>query len=167
MLQAQAKGLCVVADTRNTKVVAYLIGAMTLGAVILLWSEPPTPGWSAEALLMAESVRGISEVQIDYVAADDRLPAEEYDCLILPDGACQWQPRGPRIRLGVVGSAGSRLPSAQARTLLTAFGAMTQRHGLDLRHVWLHPASDARLHPELPPAAHDLVRLLVRKRIVP
>jgi hypothetical protein len=47
------------------------------------------------------------------------------------------------------------------------FGSMTQRHGLDLRRVWLHPASDARLHPELPPAAHELCNLLVRKSIVP
>ncbi len=59
------------------------------------------------------------------------------------------------------------MPDAQCRTLLAVFGVMTQRHGLDLERVWLDPASDARLHPELPAAAHRLVALLVRKGIVP
>ena len=155
------------ADTRNTITVAFLIGSLTLGAAILLWFEPPVPGWSSATLLMAESVPAIEEVQIDYAGPDVSIDPAAYDCLVLPNGECQWRPRDPRIRLAVVGSEAQRLSQPQARTLLAVFGSMTQRHGLDLRRVWLHPASDARLHPELPPQAHDLCDLLVRKGIVP
>ena len=140
---------------------------MTFGAATLLWLEPVTHGWSSGALLMAESVPRVEEVRIEY--ADDGAAGHTvgYDCLVLPDGKCEWRPNGPRIRLALVGSEDAPMPEAQCRTLLAVFGVMTQRHGLDLEQVWLDPASDARLHPELPAAAHRLVELLVRKGIVP
>lgn len=155
------------ADKRNTKIVALLIGSMTLGAAVLLWLEPPTHGWSSGTLLMAENGPGVAEVQIEYVAEPDAELAGRYDCLVLPDGTCEWRPNSPRVRLALVGSGEQPLPEEQCRTLLAVFGVMTQRHGLDLEQVWLDPASDARLHPELPAAAHRLVELLVRKGIVP
>ncbi len=149
---------------RNTKVVALLIASMTLGAVVLLWAEPPVPGWSSGTLLMAESAQPVREVRIDY--ADAAPTAGAWDCVIEPDGRCIWQPRGEKIRLLIVADGEARMSEAQARTLLAVFGSLTQRHGLDLGRVWLHPASDARLHPELPAPAHDLCRLLVRKGII-
>jgi hypothetical protein len=140
---------------------------MTLGAAALLWLEPPTPGWSPATLLLAESVRAVEAVQIEYAAPNAGVDPATYDCTVLPSGECAWRPSGPQIRLAVIGSEAQRLSEAQAETLLAVFGAMTQRHGLDLNRVWLHPASDARLHPELPAQAHDLCDLLVRKGIVP
>ena len=155
------------ADTRNTKIVAALVASMTVGAAALLWLEPPTPGWASATLLMAESGRAIEEVRIDFAASGTLGDPSGYDCAVYPSGECDWRPRGARIRLLVAGSGPQGLPSAQAEKLLAVFGSMTQRHGLNLERVWLHPASDARLHPELPVAAHDLCDLLVRKGIVP
>jgi hypothetical protein len=155
------------ADKRNTKIVALLIGAMTFGAAVLLWLEPPTHGWSSGTLLMAESVPAVEEVRIEYVNGQTAGGAVGYDCLVLPDGTCEWHPTGPRIRLAVVGPDEATMLEAQCRTLLAVLGTMTQRHGLTLAQVWLDPASDARLHPELPAGAHGLVELLVRKGIVP
>jgi hypothetical protein len=167
MLRVQAEGPSVASDVRNTKTVVFLIGSMTIGAAVLLWLEPPTPGWSPATLLMAESARAVDEVRIDYVTPDGPIDPEECDCAVLPSGACVWRPQGSRIRLAVIGSEASELSQAQAQTLLAVFGTLTQRHGLQLERVWLHPASDARLHPELPAQAHDLCDLLVRKGIVP
>ena len=140
---------------------------MTFGAAVLLWLEPPTHGWSSGTLLMAESGPDVAEVRIEYVADRGAGRVVEYDCLVLPDGTCEWRPNGPQVRLALLGSEEGPMPEAQCRTLLAVFGVMTQRHGLDLGQVWLDPASDARLHPELPAAAHRLVELLVRKGIVP
>jgi hypothetical protein len=167
MHDIQSKGLPVAADKRNALIVACLIGSMTLGAAVLLGLEPPTPGWSSGTLLLAESGYAVEEVQIEYGGPDAPVDPTAYDCAVLPSGECAWRPSGPRIRLAVIGSEAPRLPQAQAKALLAAFGSMTQRHGLDLDSVWLHPASDARLHPELPAQAHDLCDLLVRKGIVP
>ncbi|MFQ5805706.1 MAG: hypothetical protein ACE5I3_04565 [Phycisphaerae bacterium] len=167
MLGTQRKGLLVGADKRNTRIVASLVAAMTLGAAILLWLEPLTPGWSSATLLMAESARPIKDLRIEYTAPNAAGDLAAYDCVVWPSGECAWRPSGPRIRLAVVSSQGKRLPQAQAQTLLAVFGSMTQRHGLELERVWLHPTSDARLHPELPAQAHDLCDLLVRKGIVP
>ncbi len=155
------------ADKRNTQIVACLIGSMTLGAAVLLWLEPPTPGWSSATLLLAESGCAVEEVQIRYAGPDAAVDPAAYDCVVLPSGECAWRPNGSRIRLAVIGSEGPRLPPAQAKALLAVFGSMTQRHELELDRVWLHPASDARLHPELPAQAHDLCDLLVRKGLVP
>jgi hypothetical protein len=157
----------VASDVRNTKTVVFLIASMTIGAAVLLWLEPPTPGWSPATLLMAESARAVDEVQIEYAMADAAIGSVDYDCVVLPSGDCVWRPQGPRVRLAVIGSEASELSQAQAQTLLAVFGTLTQRHGLQLERVWLHPASDARLHPELPAQAHDLCDLLVRKGIVP
>jgi hypothetical protein len=159
--------LVVNSEARNTRVVAILIVSMTLGAAALLWLEPPTPGWSSSTLLMAETVRGLEEVRIDFTGLGDGLNTGDYDCVVKPDGECEWRPRGSHISMLVVGSDDDAMPATQARTLLAVLGSMSQRHGLDLGGVWLHPLSDARLHPELPRSAHDLCDLLVRKGIIP
>lgn len=154
-------------EVRNTRVVAGLVAAMTIGAAVLLWLEPPTPGWSSSTLLMAETVRDLEEVRIDFANVSDAVDHADYDCVILPDGECQWRPRGSRVQMLVVGDNREQISDAQSRTILAVFGSMNQRHGLDLRGVWLHPASDARLHPELPAHAHGLCALLERKGIIP
>jgi hypothetical protein len=159
--------LQVTSDTRNTKIVAMLIGSMTIGAAALLWLEPPTPGWSSATLLMAESVRPIEDVQIDYVEPGSAEGPAAYDCVIAPSGQCTWRPQGPQVRMAVIGAESGRMTREQAEKVLAVFGSLSQRHGLDLERVWLHPASDARLHPELPAPAHDLCDLLVRKGIIP
>jgi hypothetical protein len=166
MAKALVKGVHVSAQQRNAKTVAFLIGSMTFGAAVLLALEPPTRGWPAGSLLMAESAPPVEEVRIEYVEAPTLAEDVSYDCLVLPDGACEWHPDGARIRLALVGSPDQALPEAQSRALLAVFGVMTQRHGLDLRRVCLAPASDARLHPDLPAAAHALADLLMRKGII-
>ena len=154
-------------EARNTKVVAILVLSMTVGAAALFWLEPATPGWGQSNLLMAETDRGLQEVRVDFASFDDKFNGDDYDCVVLPDGECEWRPRGSRISLLVVGADAESMPTDQARTLLAVFGSMNQRHGLDLGGVWLNPVSDARLHPELPGPAHDLCDLLVRKSIIP
>lgn len=154
-------------ETRNKRVIAILVASMTLGSIALFWLEPPTPGWSSSPLLMAETVRGLEEVRVDFADRADGANSDEYDCVILADGECEWRPRGSRIRMLVIGSDADSMPDMQARTLLAVFGSMNQRYGLDLHSVWLHPLSDARLHPELSASAHDLCDLLVRKGIIP
>lgn len=140
---------------------------MTIGATVLLWLEPATPGWSSTTLLMAESTQAVDEVRIEYAMLGAAIDPGGWDCAVLPGGECDWRPQGSRIRLVVVGSEASELSHGQAETLLAVFGTLTQRHGLELERAWLHPASDARLHPELPAQAHDLCDLLVRKGIIP
>ena len=116
---------------------------------------------------MAERAHPIRDVRIDYAENVETVLANQYDCVIRPDGTCDWRPQGGRIGLLVIGSRAGALSDDQSLALLAVLGAMHQRHRLDLERVWLDPASDARLHPELSPAAHELVNLLVRKRIIP
>ena len=139
---------------------------MTIGATVLLWMEPPSPGWSPATLLMAESAHNVDEVRVEFVAADALPEPGTYDCAILPNGDCTWDPQSAQIRLVVVSSDEPALPRAQAEMLLSVFGSLNHRHGLNLEHVWLHPSSDARLHPDLPAQAHDLCDLLVRKGVI-
>ena len=56
-------------ETRNAKVVAILVGSMTLGAAGLLWLEPPARGWASSALLLAEHGDPIQTVHITYAPA--------------------------------------------------------------------------------------------------
>jgi len=154
-------------EQRNALVVASMVASMTLGAVTLLWLEPPARGWTSSTLLMAESVPVIDEVRVEYLEQLTSERVEQYDCIVLPDGQCDWRPSGGLIRLGVVGDSEQMLSDSQCRTLLAALGSMTHRRRLNLDQVWLDPASDARLHPELPSGAHCLVDLLVRKGVIP
>ena len=155
-------------DKRNKQVVACLIAAMTLGAALLLWLEPPVTGWSESTLLMAETVPEIEEVRIEYVQPLTHEYIPYYDCFVFPDGGCDWRPRSSKLRLAVVGvDPAEPMSDSQARTLLSVFGSLTQRHGLALQGIWLDTESDSRLHPELSPGAHSLTELLVRKGLIP
>jgi hypothetical protein len=154
-------------DKRNTQVVACLIAAMTAGAALLLWLEPPVNGWSESTLLMAETVPAIAEVRVEFVQPLTHENLQNYDCILLPDGQCDWRPQGgEKLRLAVVGIPDEEMSEEQSRTLLQVFGSMTQRHALSLKNVWLDPASDARLYPDLAAGAHSLTNLLVRKGLI-
>lgn len=155
-----------VKDTRNTKVVVWLVVSMTAGAALLLWLEPPKQNWASGALLMAEREGPLKSVRIEYLPAGQAIDAAKYDCLIFADGRCKWQPQSADIRLALLGSKASQLEEAQARTLLEVLGGLNQFRRLDLRNVRLDPASDARLNPKLPVQAEDLRNLLAKKGLI-
>ena len=169
MLPQQLKGLLVDRDTRNTKVVAALIGAMTFGALVLLSLErlqPRPPMWSANTLLMAERGERVKDVLIESVPAGASRDLAQCDCVVYPDGRCEWRPRGPHIRLAVVGSASERLQQSQQKNLLEVLGSMSQSRGLDLAHVRLHADSDPWRFPELSSGARELSTWLAGKGLV-
>lgn len=153
-------------DQRNAWVVAYLVGAMLLGTAMLLWLEPPAHGWSVPAVEMGENLAEVRSVQIHYALADAAPTLDEYDCVVFADGTCAWRPRSADIRLTLLGRRTSRLPEAQAGTLLAILGSMNLASGLDFSHVRLEPGSDPKLNPGLPPPAHELRALLERKGIL-
>lgn len=153
-------------DQRNAWVVAYLVGAMLLGTAMLLWLEPPAHGWSVPAVAMGENVSGVRSVQIHYAIADASPALDEFDCVVFADGRCAWRPRSADIRLTLLGKPSSRLPEAQAGTLLAILGSMNLASGLDFSQVHLAPGSDPKLNPGLPPPAHELRALLERKGIL-
>lgn len=152
---------------RDWKIIAALVGAMTFGAGILLVLEPERPQWSSASLLMAEGGEQVREMRIDYASGLADCVVSDFDGLILPDGTCHWRPESDHLRVCVVGDGDARLSEQQAQKLLALFGSLKARRDFSVRCVWLHPSSDARLHPELPPAAYDLCDLLVRKGIIP
>lgn len=164
---AGLRGANTVNDSRNIKVVAALIASMTVGGAVLLLLESPRPRWTSGALLTAEQALQIEDVSIALLEAGREDAWDAFDCVILPSGECRWQPRGPNIQLAVVASEGDTLPDVQARRLLEAIASMNQVNGLALSRVRVDPNSDPRVHSDLPPLAHDLLALLLRKSVVP
>lgn len=161
------------AETRNTKVAAALIAAMTCGAIILLWLEPNVVSATrrsggVSALALAGSTP-ISDILVEYGRMGD-VEAGGRCCLILPDGACDAQPAGGNaLRLIVVGSdtpQQTTLTDAQKRSLLALLGSINYGNGGVRTTVALDETSDARLSPDLPPQARDLCNLLVRKGFI-
>ncbi len=148
--------------SRNAKVVVSLVTSVSLGAGVLLSTEPEFRQW---AVPPCDPQSPPSEVQIAWVPPERPLDPNRYDCLIYPDREPLWQPRGPRLHVAVVGTGQDRLPREQVRRLLAVLGGL-RRIGLDLSAFELEPESDVRLHPDLPPQAHDLCALLTRKGIV-
>lgn len=152
-------------DVRNSRAVTILIVCMTLGALALLLLEPGPPAWSRMALLSAETAADCELVVIDFVlpGAND---LSNYECVISPDGEAAWQRSGSELRMAVVGDGSDKLPPAQVDQLLGTLGALRYRSGLDLRNVLLGSDSDPAIAANLPPQAHDLHALLVRKGIL-
>lgn len=150
--------------SRNAKVVVTLVISVSLGTGVLLSTEPEVRQWSSPPWdpRLASPPRS---VEIAYIAPQDDPEPAGYDCVIYPDREPLWRPTGQRVRVGVVGTDDPRLPREQARRLLAVLGGL-RRIGLDVLEFQLAPGSDARLHPELPPQAHDLCALLTRKGIV-
>ena len=156
-------------DTRSTRVTIYLILSMTLGAALLMWLEVPTRGWAAGTYLMAERGGSIEAVTLTFVPEDQPVLRGEYDCVVRPEGAPIWDPRGDdvrHVRVAILASPEDRLTDSQAGDLMRILGSMKQQRGLDLSRVKLHPDSDDRYRPELPRQAYELRDLLVRKGIL-
>lgn len=153
-------------ESRNLKVVAVLIAAMTVGGGVLLFLEAPRVGWSTQTLLMAEQVDPLASLAIELVPPDTAELAA-YDCVLTPAGECRWQRSGDDVRLALVSSGGERLADEQARKLLELLGSLSQSGMLDLRAVRLDPSSDPRIGGALSPEAADLLALLQRKGLLP
>ncbi|MBK8915935.1 MAG: hypothetical protein IPM64_15305 [Phycisphaerales bacterium] len=158
------------ANTRNSKVVALLVGSMTFGAALLLWLEPRGPRWSGGAPLVAQRGQAIESVTIEYARDGDAVPLAEFACAVFPDGSCRWEPRGGHVRMLVIGSAGAELPAEQARSVLAVFGSMSDNHSLDVRpsagRIRLDPNSDPARRSDLPRQAQSLRELLARKQFI-
>jgi hypothetical protein len=152
-------------ESRNLKVVAILIAAMTVGGGLLLSMEAPRPRWSSATLLAAERVEALSGLTIELLPADAPALAE-YDCVLLPSGECRWQPSDPHVRLALVSAGTGQLPEEQLRKLLELLGSLSQAQALDLRLVQLDARSDPRATDGLGPEADALLALLQRKGIV-
>lgn len=157
-------------STRNSKVIALLVGAMTFGAALLLWLEPRGPRFGQNAPLVAQRGTTIDDVMIEFVPEGDAVALSEYDCVVFPDGSCQWDPRSRNVRLLVVGSSGKRLPDKQVKSLLGALANMSRVHELDVNpsagRVQLASGSDADITTNLPAQARHLRELLVLKQII-
>lgn len=163
------------ADKRNAAVVIALILSMTLGARLLLWMEPsPPPQWQADPSLMAQRGGAVREVEITYADSGDGFEGlirdlattDDSICVIDALGGTEWEPRGPRVRLLVLGSNAPRLGEAQKRTLLAALGTFSHEAGDDSVRFRLSTSSDPQQTPGLSAQATDLRELLVRKQII-
>jgi hypothetical protein len=157
-----SEGRLVNTNTRNARVVACLILAMTAGARVLLWLEP-TPTVSGQFRLTAEGGPPVEEVTIEY-AQPGELPFPEAACLIWPDGRREGDQLGPRVRLVVVGSDGP-LPDEQKQSLLTALGSLAWRGGgltATTPSIQLDSGFDSRVTAQ----ARELCEMLVAKRFI-
>ncbi|QOJ15698.1 MAG: hypothetical protein HRU75_14065 [Planctomycetia bacterium] len=158
------------ANTRNSKVVALLVGAMTFGAALLLWLEPRGPRWSGGTPLVAQRGQIIDSVTIEYARDGDAVPLADFACTVFPDGSCRWDPRTGHVRMLVVGSSGAELPAGQARSILAVLGSMSDNYALDVRpsaqRIRLDPGSDPTRRADLPRQAQSLRELLARKQFI-
>jgi hypothetical protein len=153
-----------------------LIAAMTVGAAVLLglesWFFPKTPQWSDNVALTAERGVRIDEVEVAFAASETAVDvgsdSDDSLCEIDLGGAARWEPRGPRVRLFVIGAQGDTLSDAQKRTLLDALGSLSQAGAQTPGAVPVRLAADCgiRLPPEVPEPAKDLCNFLIRKGFV-
>lgn len=141
---------------RNIRVIVSLILAMTATAILLLLLETPT---RAPLAVLSGAPRSIQALSIAVATPE---AGAGFDCAILPDGRCFWQPSGPSVRLAVIGSPASHLAPAQADTLLTVLGSLSRAAGLDLSRVSVAPAAE----PHLASVSSDLLDLLTKKGIL-
>lgn len=143
------------AADRNTKVVAALVASVTLGAGLLLGLESAPLG--AGRTMIAE--RPFDSIEFRFVSGE---PSDEFDCVVSADGAVEWRRRDADLLVGVCDSGSDRLSSAQRTEL-----ARLMQHGRSRNTtISLAEASDARRHPRLAPAAHDLYAWLLEQGLI-
>ncbi len=169
------------ADKRNTSVVIALVVSMTLGLLMLLWLEehlvPTKRDWSGGTLLMAERGLRVEDVRIVYAPTWSDVTALGVDpqgddsvCLIDPAGRPQWEPRGPRVQVVVIGAdeapTAERLADAQKQTLQGVLGTLSEASGRGLVPVRLAeaPVPDSGLAAR---QAADLREFLELKGFIP
>ena len=163
-------------ERRNASVVGGLIAAMTVGAALLLcfesWLFPKAPQWPDNIALTAERELQIDEVEVSFAASEAALAAsldsDDSLCEIDLGGVARWEPRGPRVRLAVIGADGDTLNDAQKRKLLDVLGSFSQVGGGSRAAVPVHvaPECDNRLGRDVPKPADDLCKFLLRKGFV-
>ncbi len=143
------------AADRNTKVVAALVASVTLGAGVLLGLESAPLGGGRT--MIAE--RPFDSIEIQFVSGE---PSDDFDCVVGPDGAVDWRRRDADLSIGVCDSGDERLTTAQRAEL-----AKLLQHGRSRNTiVTLAESSDARRHPRLAPAAHDLYAWLLEQGLI-
>ena len=153
-------------SARNSKVIVILIISMAVAAAILLLLETPTKGWSPAGPLTAAYNQAVRKVTIEVVPPGAGSDPASYDCAIMPDGRCHWQPKGPDMRLAVFGASAEALGGAQARTLLQVLGSLNRTRGLDPADVAIAPQRDPRHGKVAAALRDDLCNLLLRKGIL-
>lgn len=157
------------AEKRNANVVIALIGALTVGASVLLWMEPrhaTSGGAGRDALLMAENQQPVAQLTIAYAKSVVGLDRGRFDGIIHPDGNLEWESRSSNARVLVIGSGGSELNQDQAQRLIYLVRWLNEQRGLDLRNVSLERSSDARETRGLPGEARELTKLLLARDVI-
>lgn len=159
------------ADNRNLVVVGALVGALTLGAALLLWLEPAKPRWQSDRLLRAERHVPITAVEVDYVPREAALAALEQPgpdsvCVVFPTESPAFQFGGSRLRLLVVRSDSERLSVSQQENVLATLAALAGQAPNQNLPVALAESADAARDPSLPEQARELRELLLRKGLI-
>ncbi len=152
-------------NARNSKVIVILVLSMSGAAAGLFLFETPTHDWVAGGAELDTNGWSIESVMIEAASGRDVNP-QAYDCTIMPDGRCYWQPGSSRLRLAIVGEPGEAMKTPQARTLLRVLEVLKRAHGLDLRNVSLIRQSGFGAPERATALKLDLRDLLVKKGII-
>lgn len=151
---------------RNVRFVVVLFFSMTLGAAALRWMEAPPREWPERTLMMAATNEHFEDLTIELAPADSAFTTDAYDCVIAANGEAVWQPFQSNLRMLILVDKTGGLSKLQAENVLKVLGNMSIHGQLALSRVFIDPASDPRLNPHAPSAAHDLLSLLVRKGVI-
>ena len=153
-------------NIRNLKAIVILICSMTAAAAVLLLLETPAHGWAEDGSAMDTNGLPVESVTIEVVPLAPTVIPTDYDCAIMPDGRCYWQPDDGVLQLAIIGVLLEPLQTAQARTLLQVLGYLSRNHGLDLDHVELAGRTDSTMGAAAAVLRTDLRELLVKKGII-
>ena len=152
-------------EIRNQRVIAALIGSMTLGAAILLWlTGPAAASRSSNAMLIAQNAVAPRSATIELVTRVSETDLTAYDVVVRRDAAPAWNAHSADLRIAVVVPNGEPLRD-QKLGLLRVLGE-AQRQGLNLADISLDAGSDDRITAGLPRAAGDLRALLEQKGLI-
>ncbi len=126
-------------DTRNTKVIASLVAAMTVGAAMLMWLEAPSPALATAQPLTARVGPAVTSLTIEFAPAGAWAGSPEaYDCIVAPDAAPYYdvrQDRGGSAWMLVIGESGDQLSDQHALQVLKMLGLLHQQHQLAWRDI--------------------------------
>ena len=153
-------------NVRNLQAIVVLIFSMTAAAGVLLLLETPTHGWAEDGSAMDTNGLPVQRVTIEVVPLAATVVPTDYDCAIMPDGRCYWQPDDGVLRLAIIGVLLEPLKTPQARTLLQVLGYLNRNHGLDLDRVELAGRTDSTMGAGAAVLSTDLRELLVKKEII-
>ncbi len=132
----------------------------------LFLCETPTHDWARSGADLHTNGWSIESVMIETATFAQDVDPRAYDCAILPDGRCYWQPASSRLRLAIVGRPGEAMKKPQARTLLRVLGVLKREHGLDLQNVSLIRLNEFEASQHATALKLDLRDLLLKKGII-